>query len=275
MLASATEIAGEYIPPHRRDRECKYKWFDCWDALVNQALSLCGTPQVKVCVGEVACDPHIHTMFSHCSISTPERILRCAAQRGLGAVAILDHNDIRGCRHTRLCADHLKMIGELPQSFVVIPGVEVSSSRGHVGALFVTEALPTGISPERLIRLIHESGGLAVACHPYHSSGIGDAVFDAPFDAVEIDCGSVFDRALMARNRNLITDPRLAKTAKIGSSDAHYISAIASCYTILNDVQQPTLDSMRSAFESGRSRAVVSNASLRMRKLLSHVPRLK
>lgn len=242
---------------------------------MNRALSLCGLPNINTAPGEIALDSHIHTMFSHCSISMPERILRSAVKRGLGAIAIMDHNSIRGATDTLLCADYLKSIGELPSDFVVIPGVEINSSIGHVGALFVDEIFPMGLCPEKLVDLIHDAGGLAVACHPYHSTGIGDAIFDAPFDVVEVECGSVFGKDLVRQNRMLISDPRLSNVTKIGSSDAHYVSAIGCCYTVFKNVGEPTLGSARYALENGNTRAEVSDACTRMRKLLGLIPKLK
>jgi len=255
-------------------RECKYWWFDGWDFLVNSAIRTSGSPDIQVTHGEIALDPHVHTLFSHCSISQPERVIRRAVALGLGAVGIMDHNDIRGALDAMRCAEDLKRRGLIPEDFLVIPGTEINSTVGHIGALFVQENIPISLTPEEAVRAIHEAGGLAIAVHPYHSTGIKDAVFDAPFDAVETECGSVFGEKLVKRNIDLTSDKRLASMAKMGSSDGHYIHAIASCYTVVQ-ASEPTLDALKQAIIDGGSCAKSSRSCLKIRKLLGGIKKLK
>ena len=85
-----------------------------------------------------------------------------------------------------------------------------------------------------------------MAVHPYHRSGIGAAVFDAPFDAVESESGSIFSSRLAAMNSGLCPDPRLSGAAMLGSSDAHYVSAIGNCYSLIQ-AAEPTVEAVREA----------------------------
>ena len=261
-----------YVEPKRYHRECGHWWFDCWDWAVNTALSWACRPRIAVRPGEVAIDPHIHTLFSHCSISQPKKIILRAVRLGLGGVAIMDHSDIRGARDAAWCAADLKAAGAVPEDFLVIPGVEVNSASGHIGALFVDEILPDALSVEETVRVIHEAGGLAVAVHPYHAAGIGGAVFDAPFDAVEVECGSVFSLAKARKNQSLAQDLRLSGMTKLGSSDAHYAGAVGSCYSVINGIQQPTLQAAREAIANGRCAARSSEPWSRLRSFLSLMP---
>lgn len=269
------ELEQVYSPPGRKDRECKYWWFDEWDWVINCALSVSGRPRIETEQGEIAFDPHIHTLFSHCSISQPERVILEAVKLGLGAVGIMDHNNILGALDAMKCADYLKSKGEIPEDFLVIPGVEVNSSMGHVGALFVTENIPISLEPVDLVKAIHDAGGLAVAVHPYHSTGIKDAVFDAPFDAVEIECGSVFGDRLIKRNRDLASDSRLSKATKLGSSDAHYIRAMGSCYTVVRNVEKPTLDALKIAILARYCKPMTTEPYERIAGLLGSVHKLR
>lgn len=270
-----SKLEEQYYRPTRSDRECRYWWFDGWDCMVNATLSTMGSTRIATEEGEVAIDPHIHSLFSHCSISQPERIIRRAVAIGLGAIAIMDHNDIRGARDAVRCAAHLKSRGEIPEDFVVIPGVEINTKVGHVGALFVDEDFPRHLSPCELVDAIHRAGGVAVAVHPYHSTGIRDAVFDAPFDAVEIECGSVFGRKLVAANRALVEDARLAGTSKLGSSDAHYVRAMGSCYTLLSGISAHSLESIKHAIISGNCTPKSSVPYERLVRLLGPIGKLK
>jgi len=262
------------LPPGRSERGCRYWWFDGWDWLVNRALSVAGSPRIVTEPGEVALDPHVHSLFSHCSISQPERLIRQAARLGLGAIAVMDHNDIRGALDAMRCADWLKAKGSISEDFIVIPGVEVNSTVGHVGALFVKQDLPIALEPADLVKAIHGAGGLAVAVHPYHSTGIRDAVFDAPFDAVEIECGSVFGRRLIELNRALVADERVSEMAKLGSSDAHYIRAMGSCYTVIAVDGRPTLDKLREALVARRCKPMTSKPYERLSATLGSIRKL-
>jgi predicted metal-dependent phosphoesterase TrpH len=267
-------LAETYHTPDRSVRECKYWWFDTWDWLINRGIGLAGAPEIRVGAGEIAIDPHVHTLYSHCSISTPDRLIRWAARIGLGGIGIMDHNDLRGVDCAIRCADELKLKKTIPEEFIIIPGVEVSSSKGHIGALFVREDIPESLDPAQTVRAIHEAGGLAIAVHPFHSTGVGEAVFDAPFDAVEIECGSVFDKQTVRLNSEMSTNARLADAAKLGASDAHYIRALGSCFTLLN-VEEPSLEAARRAIIDRRATPVTSLPYRRLRRLLRAIPKLK
>lgn len=263
-----------YKRPERCDRECKYWWFDAWDNLVNGALGLAGTPKIKLEPGEIAIDTHIHTLFSHCSITQPDKLITWAAKIGLGAVCVMDHNHIGGSLNAQRCADNLKAKGIIPESFLVIPGSEINSNCGHIGAMFTNQDFPIDLPPVDIVKAIHDSGGLAVAVHPYHSTGICDAVFDAPFDAVEVECGAVFGGDLVKKNCDLATDPRLEHAAKFGASDAHYYRGIGACYTVIKPTEI-TLDGIRQAITDRKTVAKSSIPCIRMRKMLGGVPKLK
>jgi predicted metal-dependent phosphoesterase TrpH len=268
------DLTENYVPPGRESRECKYWWFDGWDWLVNSALALAGGPRIVVEPGSIAIDPHVHSLFSHCSISDLSRLLARSARLGLSAIAIMDHNTSRGSAEAIRCSEFMKRRGELPEHFVVVPGLEVNSSAGHIGALFVEREIEMGLSPSEVLKIIREEGGLSVAVHPYHSTGVGDAVFDHDFDSVEVESGAVFERSAAERCRALSGDPRLAHVACIGSSDAHYVAAIGSCHTIL-DCAHGDPELIRDCIIQRRVRAVRTASYDRTRRLLGGVAKLR
>ncbi len=109
-------------------------------------------------------DMHIHTTYSPDGMVPPKDVLKIAKKRGLDAIAITDHNEIKGA----LKAKELKIIP-------VIVGIEISTSSGHVLAYNVDELIPRGLSVEETIERIHENGGIAVIAHPYRFwSGVGE-----------------------------------------------------------------------------------------------------
>jgi predicted metal-dependent phosphoesterase TrpH len=265
-------LIERYTQVGRELRECRHAWFDEWDWLINRILSLAGPPHIEVAPGEIAMDSHIHSMFSHCSIMRPDQVIARAVKLGLDAVAILDHNEVRGSTDAIRCAEVMKDQGLIPESFLVIPGTEINSRKGHIGALFVRQKLPKNLSPGETVRLIHEAGGLAIAVHPYDYSGVGDALFDAPFDAVEIECGAVFGAGAVARNLALHSDSGIAHLAALGSSDAHYTGGIGNCYTAVSTTA-PTLEAVREAIVSRATVPHATSACLKMRRWFSWLPK--
>lgn len=247
--------------------------FEAWSWMVNCAIIHAARPRITTGRIEIAIDTHVHTLFSRCSVSQPEQVIRHAVKLGLGAIAVMDHNDINGALSTMRCAEILKRKKEIPETFLVIPGVEVGSTKGHIGALFVQENMPNRATPDTTVKAIHEAGGLAVAVHPCHTSGVGCAIFDAPFDAVEADSGSILAHGLARVNANFCRDPRLDNITKLGASDAHYVSAIGNCYTVI-PMLEPTLESARRSIANGWTSARSSKACSRVRKLLGVIPSL-
>jgi predicted metal-dependent phosphoesterase TrpH len=104
----------------------------------------------------VFADLHVHTTYSNDSLITPKDLVYYAKKRGLNCVAVTDHNQLEGAYKIAKETD-----------FLIIPGMEVSSSDGHIVALNVIELIPKGLCAADTIDKIHKAGGIAVACHPY------------------------------------------------------------------------------------------------------------
>lgn len=269
------EIKQQAYSRNTHNRACPHWWFGGWDWLVNSTLKLAGSTNIRTRPGEIAFDPHVHTLYSHCSISTPAKLIKKAVRVGLGAIAVMDHDTIEGALDTMRCAEYLKSRGEIPEDFLVVPGVEVNTTHGHVGALFVQQDLAAGSTPAELIDEIHELGGLAVVVHPYHSTGIGDVLFELDLDAVEVECGSVFSSDIALSNRGLLADENLSNVAKLGSSDAHYVAAVGSCYTIVRGIGEPTLESLKQAMIAGNCEPVSSLPYRNVANFLGKIGKLR
>ncbi len=133
-------------------------------------------------------DLHIHTQWS--DGDDLDAVLAKALDLHLDAIAITDHDEIEGALEARrrVHRDRLRI--------AVIPGIEVSSRDGHIGALFVTKKIPKGLTAAETVQRIHEAGGIAVAHHPYSPRwiekilrvklGCGDLIRSVDFDAIEV-----------------------------------------------------------------------------------------
>jgi predicted metal-dependent phosphoesterase TrpH len=101
-------------------------------------------------------DLHVHTWYSKDALMSPEEIVRGCQEKGLGAVAITDHNTMVGALAVRNIAP-----------FPVIVGQEISTTHGEVIGLFLQREVPRGLSPGETVAAIQEQGGLAGVPHPF------------------------------------------------------------------------------------------------------------
>jgi predicted metal-dependent phosphoesterase TrpH len=103
-------------------------------------------------------DLHMHTDHSYDCATPVEVLLAEARARGLGAIAITDHNEISGAQAARAQADGI----------AVILGEEVKTAdQGEVIGLFIEEKIPRGMSLQETIDAIKRQGGLVYVPHPF------------------------------------------------------------------------------------------------------------
>lgn len=189
----------------------------------------------------IKADLHVHTNCSSDSLITLDELVFYSKKAGLNAVAVTDHNRI----------DCSLQLAER-QDFLVIPGLEISSSDGHLVALNVKQLIPRGLSAKETIKRIHEAGGIAVACHPYawFKDSLGSHVFDG-FDAVEtVNANSFPFRSCSSKAAKVAQQLNLPC---VGGTDAHYGPAIGCGYTVIE--AEPTLSSIIKAILGKKCRA--------------------
>ncbi|MDP7080811.1 MAG: CehA/McbA family metallohydrolase [Candidatus Undinarchaeales archaeon] len=212
-------------------------------------------------------DLHGHSRYSD-GDRTPEQMVRYAHDLGLSGIAITDHDGIKGYERARAEAEKYN------DGFIVVPGEEVSSEKGHILAYGVSQKVLGGLSLEETTSLIHEQGGVAVAAHPYSTLGTGDPLSfeelsDRQFsllDGVETYNGSV----LWPKDANEKAE-KLAETyglAKIGGSDAHTRWAQGLGLTITEDVNdvEGLLEAIREGRTDSVKAAVNDRTSIKVRK---------
>jgi len=170
-------------------------------------------------------DPHIHSTYSGDSTATVKDIVKHSRKIGLDAIAIADHDSLKGSEAA------LKEFGRM-DDLVIIPPMEVSTTKGHIVALGISEEIPKKISPEETIELIRVQGGIAVAAHPFvaYRDGLFTNVKYVEVDAMEtLNSRYIFGYSNW-RAKKLAEEKNVPQ---IGSSDAHFLGAIGSCVTEL------------------------------------------
>jgi len=168
-------------------------------------------------------DLHVHTCYSGDAATTLEEVVKYAKRRGLDGIAVTDHGTVAGALEL-LKSDDL----------LVIPGIEIETSCGHILGLNVTQTITPKLSASETIERIHESGGLAVVAHPFTAfkSGWKSRVLSSlKLDAIEVKNSSNFPFLLTTYlNKRLAGRLNLPQTA---GSDAHIPQAIGTAYTLI------------------------------------------
>lgn len=117
-------------------------------------------PQLNL-AGYKKADLHLHTRESD-GLVRPEKVVDLALEAGLNAIAITDHDKVRGSEIAINFADRHHLPIE------VLRGIEVSSLAGHVLALNVQgDGIEPRMSLADTIREIHKQKGLVVIAHPH------------------------------------------------------------------------------------------------------------
>ena len=187
-------------------------------------------------------DPHIHSVFSGDSRSEPIDILIRAQKIGLDAIAISDHNEIRGSRLAR----------SIPGDIIVVPSIEISSEKGHILGLGVDEIIPKGLSAVETVDRIHDAGGLAIVPHPfsYYRHGLFCKVdSNLGVDGVETRNARYIFGYSNKQAQNLAMNRPLAK---LGASDSHFIESIGDAYTEVNTKGYDSVDGILKAIKHRR-----------------------
>lgn len=186
-----------------------------------------------------AVDLHVHTRFFHSWPGEPTafdhvgaRLAALAARsRGLDGIALTNH-------------DYFEPFDTL--GITAIPGIEISTSAGHVlviGPDPPRRTDPGELSPGDAVDLAHDHGCVALIAHPFRNSTVRES--DASFDAMELN-GKHADTH--TRVRPLANDRNLSLT---GGSDAHFPFEVGRGFTRI-DAEELTPESVVSAIRDGR-----------------------
>ncbi len=170
-------------------------------------------------------DTHIHSTYSPDSSSSVAEIVKYSRKIGLDAIAIADHDTMKGSKEA---LNRFKGL----QDFVIIPAMEISTNKGHIVALGIKEEISQGLDPKETVELIRDQGGIAVAAHPFvrYREGIFSRMGSLDVDALEtLNSRYIFGYSNW-RARKMAEE---TKIPQLGASDAHFLGAIGSCVTEL------------------------------------------
>jgi len=182
--------------------ELEKKARDVLDALVERA----GGARM------LALDLHLHTVGSWDCLSDPYQVLERAQAKGLGRIAITDHNRLGVA---------LEMAAEHPDR--IIPGEEVRTGEGiDVIGLYLSEEIPKGTPARETVERIRDQGGIPYLPHPY-AGGKGGGGRYAEELAPLMDVVEVFNGRLHPGRLNGPAEELAARHERLrgAGSDAH------------------------------------------------------
>jgi predicted metal-dependent phosphoesterase TrpH/glycosyltransferase involved in cell wall biosynthesis len=193
----------------------------------------------------IDCDLHMHTDHSGDCATPVEVLLETAKDRGMGAIAVTDHNEISGALAAREAA-------ERDGGIKVIVGEEVKTAeQGEVIGLFLEEKIERGMTMAETIAEIRRQGGLVYVPHPFdrlHSVPDYEHLLDIVED---IDILEVFNPRVAFGAFNEEAERFAAKYRIVpgAGSDGHVAQALGSVRIRLHDFDGPEefLEAMRSA----------------------------
>ncbi len=187
-------------------------------------------------------DLHMHTDHSYDCATPVEVLLAEARARGLGAIAVTDHNEISGALEARAKANGLE----------VIVGEEVKTKeQGEVIGLFIEEKIPRGMTLQETIDEIKRQGGIVYVPHPFdRMHSVPDyehllAVID-DVDAIEIFNPRI---AISEFNEEAVRFAAKYRIPAGAGSDAHVPQGLGSVRIRMRDFDGPDefLESLRDA----------------------------
>lgn len=170
-------------------------------------------------------DPHIHSSYSYDCKTKIEDILKVARAKKIDIICISDHDTVEGSKYA------IKESKKY-EDILVVPSIEISSSKGHILGIGIEDTIEKGMSPELTIEKIHENDGLAIIPHPYSFYRKGVFSKMSP-DSLKIDGMEILNAKYFFGYSNYKSKKYSIKQniPQLGASDSHNLTSIGSCFT--------------------------------------------
>ena len=199
-------------------------------------------------------DMHLHSLYSDGTATVQAILDHVERHTDLDVIAITDHERIDSAVRAR----EIHAAGDY--HFDLVVGEEITTRRGHVVALFVSERIPALRPLAETLERIHDQGGIAIAAHPMapltpslgaRSLLASRAAVDPRhrLDGIELMNPSVAGRARRDARNRLNAD--VLGLAAVGNSDAHVLEGIGSAWTWFGG---SSADAYREAIEAASTR---------------------
>jgi len=189
---------------------------------------------------------HAHSSASYDGRDSVDMLLERAAEVGLDALAVTDHDEVSGGLEVAERAAEYGLVG--------IPGVEVSSAAGHVLGLNVTERIDPGLPFAETVERIRDLGGIAVVPHPFQEMRSGVLANISRSELLAVDALEVYNSRLVTgySNRQARRFAERNGMPITAGSDAHVSDMVGRAVTLV-DTDDRTAGGICEAVADGRT----------------------
>ncbi len=180
-------------------------------------------------------DLHVHTALGDGMAEIPDLLSYAEEETDLSVIAVTEHDDL----HAAVAACEAWARGRY--RFEIAVGEEVTTLEGHLLALFIEEPVPSLKPLAATLEAVHRQGGLCIIPHPlsWLTRSVGQRTIErilregkdgVSFDGIETASGSPAARMASGKARRL--NRERYHLAELGGSDAHFLQAVGSAYTV-------------------------------------------
>jgi predicted metal-dependent phosphoesterase TrpH len=184
-------------------------------------------------------DLHLHTNASPDSMITPQALVKCCQEKGINCIAVTDHNTM----------DNVEAVGQIAP-FKVIPGEEIKTSEGEIIGYFLSEVVPSRLSPEETVARIKAQGGLVAVPHPFdrlRREPLHEAALRRVLPEIDIIEALNARVTVAGHNRRAASFADEHGLACSAGSDAHSLMEVGTAYVEMEEFDTPEqfLESLR------------------------------
>lgn len=184
-------------------------------------------------------DLHTHSSASPDGGITAAQYHHALTSGLLDVIAVTDHNRIDVAQALQ------RDLGDK-----IIVGEEIMTTAGEVVGLYLTEAIPAGLTPLETVQRIKDQHGLVYIPHPFETvrKGLHPAVLEEISD--HIDLMEIYNGRAFAQDRSqqAVVWAKLNHIPGAASSDAHGLHGLGKTYTTLPSL--PTRDTLLTEMKS-------------------------
>lgn len=179
-------------------------------------------------------DLHTHSKYSSDGILDPQKMVKIAIKRGFNGIAITDHDTIKGGLEAKKYET---------DDFKVIVGCEVTTTRGEIIGLFLSEEIKSNHFHD-VIDEIKAQNGVLVVPHPFDE--MRTSTFNLKKEDIKyINNVEIFNSRCVHQkyNQNASLFAKKNNLGVTGGSDAHFTNEIgnAGIITEYDDVRTAIL----------------------------------
>ncbi len=181
---------------------------------------------------------HVHSTFSD-GRDNVRALLRAAIEKSIDIISITDHDTVQGS------LEAFDLVCEEKLPIKVLPGVEVTTSSGHLLIYGITKDIEPRMDMKETCRIAREYGGLCFLAHPFDVVR-GGSVRLRDFlvvDGVEAFNSKSYFNFLAKRYARKFSKP------SIGGSDAHSTNSVGR---VINFLPNADLHALLNASYEGR-----------------------